>query len=212
MTTRSAHLRRSLRFGSITIEYDDRVLAPRPWTQMQSRWAVELALTAPVGQLLELCTGAGHIGLLAAALTRRTLVAVDADPAACYFARLNAEGAGLSHRVEVRESSCRSALRDGERFALAIADPPWVCSWEVSRFPEDPTSAIDGGPDGLDLAMECLDTCRDRLLPGGSLLLQLGSRRQVEELASTAAERGWDRGPVREEKGHGVVWQVLPRP
>ena len=35
--------RRSLRYAGLTIEYDERVLEPRPWTELQARWAAELA-------------------------------------------------------------------------------------------------------------------------------------------------------------------------
>ena len=46
-------------------------------------------------------------------------------------------------------------LAPDERFALVIADPPWVPRAETGRFPEDPLLAIDGGDDGLDLARAC---------------------------------------------------------
>ncbi|NLE98960.1 MAG: methyltransferase, partial [Propionibacterium sp.] len=69
-------------FDPLQIEYDERVLAPRPWTRMQSEWAAEIALRAPDGPVLELCSGAGHIGLEAARLSGRALVCVDQNPAA----------------------------------------------------------------------------------------------------------------------------------
>ena len=91
-------------FGSLTIAFDDRVLRPRGWTTAQSEWAAELMLTAPGGPVLELCSGAGHIGLLAVAGSGRSLVCVDANPVACDYARANALQAGLAELVEVRES------------------------------------------------------------------------------------------------------------
>ena len=60
-------------FGGLTIAYDDRVLRPREWTTAQSDWAAELMVTAPGGPVLELCSGAGHIGLLAVAASGRRL-------------------------------------------------------------------------------------------------------------------------------------------
>ena len=71
---------RTTTFGGLRIAFDDRVLTPRPWTELQSRWAAEVATDAPAGRLLELCSGAGHIGLLAAMLSGRDLLAVDVDP------------------------------------------------------------------------------------------------------------------------------------
>lgn len=206
MTT---HVRRSVRMSGLVIEYDDRVLEPRPWTALQSEWAVELLADAPAGPVLELCTGAGHIGLLVVAATDRRLVAVDLDPTACDFARHNAEGAGLAHRVEVRQGRLQEALAPGERFALVLADPPWVPTAEVGRFPVDPTTAIDGGPRGLDLAHDCVATARGCLDPGGSLLLQLGDDAQADAvLERVAAEGAWTDGG-RRTAPRGVVLRLV---
>src|SRR5690348_4110134 len=158
------------RFGPLTIEFDERVLAPRPWTLMQSEWAVELAASAPPGPLLEVCAGAGQIGLTAAVLADRDLVQVEADPVAAAFAERNAERAGWVHRVDVRVASLEQALRPGERFPIVLADPPYLPSAETSRWPDDPAAAIDGGPDGLAVLRSCLDVAASALAPDGWLL------------------------------------------
>lgn len=169
-------------FGPLHIAFDGRVLRPRSWTQAQSTWAAEIIGSAPAGQVLELCAGAGHIGLLAVLGSTRCLVCVDIDPVACEFARQNAEAAGLTSRVEVRQGAMDAVLREGERFAVVIADPPWVRRDDVERFPEDPLLAIDGGDDGMDVARTCVDVARRHLLPGGVLLIQLGTVEQVDAL------------------------------
>jgi len=174
--------REVLDFGPLRIAFDDRLLRPRPWTAAQSAWAAELLDDAPAGPVLELCAGAGHIGLLAVLGTERRLVCVDVNPSACAYAMENAAAAGLTGRVEAREGRMDEVLDEHERFALVIADPPWVRRADVGRYPEDPRLAIDGGEDGLDLAWTCVDVARDHLLPGGSLLLQLGTVEQVDAL------------------------------
>ena len=138
-------------FGMLTISFDDRVLRPREWTAAQSEWAAEIARTAPDGTMLELCAGAGHIGLLAA-------------------------------RVEVRQGRLETAVREDEQFPVIIADPPWVPRDLTWQFPEDPLPAIDGGVDGLDVARACLAVVADHLAPGGSAVLQLGTRAQADTL------------------------------
>ena len=169
-------------FGTLDISFDDRVLRPRPWTAAQSEWAADIAATAPDGDLLELCAGAGHIGLLASAISGRPLVCVDANPVACDYARANALANGLADRVEVREGRLETAVGADERFPLIVADPPWVESDLTGRFPEDPLSAIDGGADGLDVARACLVVIAEHLEPGGSAVLQLGTRAQADTL------------------------------
>lgn len=201
---------RDIDFGGLRIAFDDRVLAPRPWTTMQAAWAAELLATAPPGPVLELGSGAGQIGLLAIggsdpALGRtldRTLVCVDTSAAACDYARRNAREAGLADRVEVRQRAFEDAADPGERFALVLADPPWVPSAETDRHPDDPPEAIDGGRDGLDVARACVQVAAAHLAEGGSVLLQLGSRAQADALAAELVELAADE--VRQGEG-GVV-------
>lgn len=204
MTSTKQPPTRSLQFGSLRIAYDDRVLAPRSWTQWQSRWAAELASRLPAGRILELCTGAGQIGLLAVAHSDRDLVAVDLDPAACAFAEQNARAAGLIDRIEIRNLPLESACSPGEVFPLIIADPPWVPAAETARFPADPLSAIDGGPDGLDVARACLVVIDDRLEPGGAALLQVGTVDQVDRLQEDLSD-SLRVTEIRAEEGRGVV-------
>jgi release factor glutamine methyltransferase len=171
-----------LRFGPVEIEYDARVLEPRPWTLLQSEWAAALAFGAEPGPMLELCAGAGHIGLAAAVLAGRDLVQVEADEAAAGFAVRNAARAGWSARTQVRMGDLRTAVRPDERFPIVIADPPYLPSADVARWPADPPTAIDGGPDGLDLVRACLAVAASQLTPDGVVLLQVAGERQAGEV------------------------------
>jgi methylase of polypeptide subunit release factors len=179
-------------FGGLTISYDDSVLEPRGWTLHQSLWGVQLLQKVPEGPVLELCSGAGQIGLALAARATRRLVCVDASPAAASYTASNAEAAGLGDRVEVRLERMSEALEPGERFPLIIADPPWVRRAETGRFPDDPLPAIDGGDDGLELARECVTLIGRHLADGGAALLQVGSTDQVQSLAPTLMGAGLD--------------------
>jgi methylase of polypeptide subunit release factors len=169
-------------FGPLTISFDDRVLRPRGWTLAQSEWAADLMVTAPGGAVLELCSGAGHIGLAAVTGTGRRLVCVDSSAVACDYARVNALAAGMADRVEVREGRLEEALAPDERFPVIIADPPWVPRDLTREFPDDPLKAIDGGTDGLDVARSCLAVIAGHLAPGGSAVIQLGTTAQADEL------------------------------
>jgi methylase of polypeptide subunit release factors len=188
MTTLQTGTPQTVDFGGLRIEYDERVLAPRPWTAAQSEWAARLIRTAPPGPVLELCSGAGHIGLLAATLAPRTLVCVDACAVACSYLRRNAARAGL--RVDVREGRMDEVLDPDEQFGVIIADPPWVPTDEVGSFPEDPVTAIDGGTDGLRLARSCVAVFARHLVLAGSGLLQVGPGQSalVQELVAEHPE------------------------
>lgn len=173
-------------FGHLSIAYDERVLRPRPWTVAQSRWAAELLRSAQgPATVLELCAGAGHIGLLTLAMADALavrLVTVDVNPAGCEYTRRNAESAGLADRLDVRLGRIDAELAPEERFDVVIADPPWVPKSETGQFPADPLVAIDGGDDGLDVVRDCLRVSELHLVPGGSVVLQLGSVDQVRQI------------------------------
>lgn len=196
--------RERMAFSHLTIEYDARVLEPRPWTAMQSQWAAELIPDAPVGRVLELCAGAGHIGLLAISLASRPLVCVDLNPAACDLARHNAELAGLEADVEVRCGDLADVVPAGEEFGVVIADPPWVPAADTGRFPEDPLLAIDGGDDGLTVARQCLRVACGSTADGGHVLIQLGTPEQARQLATEAAGTALDLVEIRQGE-RGVV-------
>ncbi|MEG9224807.1 class I SAM-dependent methyltransferase [Aeromicrobium sp. Sec7.5] len=197
-----------LAFGPLDIVFDDSVLVPRPWTIAQSTWARELLESAPAGGVLELCSGAGHIGLASVHATDRRLVQVDRDPHACDLARENAAAAGVA--AEIRCGSLSEVLRDDDRFALVIADPPWVPSAGVEVFPDDPVWAIDGGDDGLDVARECVRVAARHLAPDGVVLLQVGSPEQFAQLDDTLRECGLAAIEVRSLAG-GALAALRPQ-
>jgi release factor glutamine methyltransferase len=204
--------RRTVLLDGLTFAFDDRVLEPRAWTLLQSRWAAELAADAPPGPLLELFAGVGHIGLVASRACGRPLVQVDANPAACELARVNADAAGPGPAVEVRCARVEEALGPDERFPIVLADPPYLPTAEVGDFPGDPVIAVDGGVDGLDLARACLAVVATALAPGGRALLQLRGAAQVEALRPHLPE-GMTTGEVREDgPERAVVLLEAPGP
>lgn len=200
----------SIPFGPLLIEYDERVLRPREWTRTQSAWASELLADLAEGPVLELCTGAGHIGLLAVHGHRRRLVAVDVDRHACAWARRNATAHGID--AEIRHGPMSRMVAADERFPLILADPPWVPSDRVRAYPEDPERAIDGGADGLDLARECVRLIGRHLASGGVALLQLGTREQVAGLRGNIERAGLETFESRETPGRGVLVALRSAP
>lgn len=195
-------------FGELSIDFDERVLRPRVWTLEQSRWAARLLPTLPEGPVLELCSGAGQIGIAAVQGSGRSLVCVDANPAAVSFTRANAARAGMAERIEVREGRLEQVLGEEECFALVVADPPWVPREQIDRFPEDPRLAIDGGDDGLGVVRLCVEVILAHLAPGGAALLQLGTPAQAEAVASLVATSRLRPTELREYADRGVILRL----
>jgi release factor glutamine methyltransferase len=210
--SRSTVPQRHLDFDGLRIGYDARVLTPRPWTALQSHWAARLAEELAAGPVLELCSGAGQIGLLAVRDNDRQLLMVDADPVACAWARHNARAAGMASRVEVRQGPMDVMVLSHEEFPLIVADPPWVQTSHVPTFPEDPVLAIDGGNDGLDLVRATVDVVVAHLRADGAALLQVGPT-QVASVHDLVAEQASGL-IVRDQaivEGRGAVVELRPR-
>lgn len=179
-------LRKRALFGPIVVEYDESVLAPRAWTLEQSTWAAELAAGMPPGPILELYCGAGQIGLAAARLCSRALVQVDDNEQACEWARRNAKR--VSIESEVRCASVDSALRPDECFSLVVADPPYLRSDLVARYPNDPPHAVDGGIDGLLEIERALAVIAAHAGPEATALLQVRGPRQTRAIEGLLAD------------------------
>lgn len=189
----------------MAIRWDDQVLEPRPWAAAQAQWAAELHPELAPGPMVELCTGSGYIGLLAARDTGRRAILVDQDPWACSLAASNAEAAGLGHMVSVRQESItgRPLHCVTRPVPLVLADPPYVPSDQVHQFPDDPTHSIDGGPDGLRVVFDVLATAATALLPAGTCLLQVRGPAQAGRIEAALADDDTSPLVVVEARDHG---------
>lgn len=176
-------------FGGLQIGVHPDVLAPRPWTVAQSRWAARLAGDLPDGPVLELYAGGGQIGLEVARLTGRPVVQVEASAVACQLAYRNAVRNGLDRLVTIRQTRVGTPFRR-RPFALVLADPPYVPLAEVDRYPEDPRRAIDGGPDGLDHLRHLVRALPRYLTPTTPVLVQVRGAHQAQELGALLRRQG----------------------
>ena len=64
----------------------------------------------------------------------------------------------------------------GRRFDLLVANLPYIPSWTLRTlevYGREPSLALDGGPDGLELIRRLLQSAPPHLAPGGGLLLEI---------------------------------------
>lgn len=195
-------------FGGLQIGFDPRVLRPREWTTAQSWWAAAVLRDLPEGDVLELCAGAGQIGLLAVAESTRRLVCVEVSPVAASYLLHNAKTNGLADRVSVRTGFISDVLSGGEQYPLIVADPPWVPRALTARFPDDPLLAIDGGDDGMDVVHECLRAISRHLAAEGVAIIQLGSSEQAEAVTGLLNGTGLVGGELRAYGDRGVLLRI----
>jgi len=147
-------------FRNLELAVDQRVLIPRPETEL----LVELALEVGPETVLDVGTGSGAIALAVAdELPDCEVTATDTSPAALEVARGNAERLGLAERVRFLEGT----LPEGG-FDLILANLPYVAErdWpslqpEVTQW--EPREALLAGPDGLDAYRALIPECAGHL-------------------------------------------------
>mgnify|MGYP001217456624 CR=1 FL=1 len=161
-------------FRGRSFRVDESVLIPRPETEGLVEWALELR--GP--RVVDLGTGSGAIAI-SVALERPawTVTAVDASAAALATARANAARLGAT-RIEWHEGDWWSALPAGSKYDLVLSNPPYIAAGDehLARgdLPHEPAMALVSGADGLDAIATIITGARDRLAPGGWLLLEHG--------------------------------------
>lgn len=170
-------------FRELDLEVGPAVLIPRPETEVLVgevlAWLEASGRTA--ARALDLGTGSGAIALsLAFEGAFASVVATDVDGGALEVARRNRDAADLHERVDLREGSLFSPLAADERFDVIASNPPYVAARDADTLEEEvrawePSLALFGGEDGLDVLRDIVHSAAAHLEPGGLLALEVGA-------------------------------------
>lgn len=198
-------------FYGLRFKTDRRALIPRPCT----RTLVDAVLDhfkghpataggrerdAGAGLLIgELCTGTGCVAVaLAKNLPGARIVATDLSEDALALAAENAERHEVTDRIDFERGNLFGAFdahavarQEGSLAALA-ANPPYVPDDEWGDMApnvtdHEPTLAIRGGSDGMDLVRPIIEQGPARLATGGVLAIEVANSRTPEVLALAQA-------------------------
>ncbi len=159
------------------------VLIPRPETEHVVETVLGLARQgeAPARlRIVDVGTGSGCIALaLARELPHAEMHALDISPAALEIARVNASRLGLAGRITFQESDLLEALPPAPGFDVVVSNPPYVpeehpekVQREVREF--EPRHAVFAGKQGLAVYERLIPQARQRLKPGGWLVVEIG--------------------------------------
>jgi release factor glutamine methyltransferase len=184
-----AYITRSKEFFSHEFFVDERVLIPRPETEMLVEEAIAFIKDRGSDcQVLDVGTGSGAIGLTLAAAGAEHVLCIDISPNAIDVARKNAQALGLEDRVSFTVCDLYSGIKEKKAFSVICANLPYVAADEY-RFLDidvrgfEPRGALVGGDDGLDFYRGLVQNVRRHLAPGGLLLCEIGDEQQAESLS-----------------------------
>lgn len=170
-----AYLTGKREFWSLDLEVGPGVLVPRPETELLVETALDAMADRPAPQILDLGVGSGAIAIaLAVEMPFARIAAVDASAAALEVARRNAARAGVEN-IEFLRGDWYQPLA-GRRFDAIIANPPYLAADDphLPALAHEPAGALVAGPTGLEALAEITAGARERLSPGGVIILEHG--------------------------------------
>lgn len=153
----------------------------------------------PLFLVADLCTGSGCIACsIAYEHSQTRVVATDISSVAVELARENVDALGLGERIEVLECDLGAGLSAELQgnLDLVVSNPPYVPRAVLLEIPREvadyePSLALDGGDDGLDIFRNLLQYCLVALKPGGAFAFELHET-CLEQASALASEAGFE--------------------
>lgn len=191
-------------FRRLVLEVTSAVLIPRPETEELVEVALAVILRRPLwgaksadeGPTLiaDVGCGSGAIALSLAQEAGCRVLATDVSADALTVARRNAESAGLQGMVEFRQGDLLEGIAKGS-LRLVVTNPPYVASGDIAGLEPDvrcyePLGALEAGPEGLDVFQRLLPEAARVLMPGGTLVTEVGDG-QAAAVAGLATAAGF---------------------
>lgn len=169
------YLTGSTEFMGLPFFVNENVLIPRQDTEVLVETA--LLMMKPECRLLDMCTGSGCILLSLAKLgTVAEGVGADISEGALKVAERNREHLGLS-QVRLVHSDLFESVEGV--FDMIVSNPPYIPTEDIEDLmrevrDHEPHLALDGSKDGLLFYRKLAEESGRYLVPGGSLLFEIG--------------------------------------
>lgn len=212
-------------FYSLTFDVTPAVLIPRPETELmvvalldivKAKAAEEPAPSRPF-RFADVGTGSGILAVCAAHHTPDHstagchVTAIDISPEALEVAKQNATKHGVAAQIDFVESDLFDAVPSGEPFDVILSNPPYVAENEVDMMaPEtleyEPRLALFAGPTGTEVIERLIPQAAERLVLGGSLMMEISPMIEERVVALFEGNTAWDLQPViKDLAGHARI-------
>lgn len=178
-------------FRYLDLFVDDRVLIPRPETEVVAGLAIDEIDSLSAALVADLGTGSGAIALSLATEREVEVWATDVSANALVVARANLAAIGkAAARVRMTQGEWFDALPSDlqGRLDVIVSNPPYVATTEtlpgvVADW--EPPEALYSGTDGTDDLVKLVAQAPGWLSPRGSMVLEMapGQTEQIAELA-----------------------------
>ncbi len=195
----AAYLTKEAWLQNVPFYVDERSIVPRSFiaellADGENTGELDTWLSDKTKQVLDLCTGNGSLAVIACmAYPEVTVDAADISDDALAVAHINVEKHSLIGRITVLKSDLLNDVKGP--YDLIICNPPYVNSQSMAKLPTEyafePTMALAGGDDGMDLVRRIIKDAAAKLSEVGVLLLEIGNERAHFEHAFRKLEVVW---------------------
>lgn len=178
------HITHSQEFMKMNFYVNEKVLIPRPDTEILVEEVINIAKKTNAKKILDLCTGSGAIAIsLAKYIENSQITAVDISEEALRIAKLNA----VNNNVEDKITFVKSDLFENivkEKYDIIVSNPPYIKKDFMKKLDkevqQEPYIALDGGYDGLDFYRKIISEGYQYLKFKGYLCMEIGYDQKQE--------------------------------
>lgn len=175
------HITGRAAFRSMELAVGPGVFVPRPETESVVQFAIDALRAVPIPRPIgvDLGTGSGAIALaMATEVPNAAIYATENSVEAFIWAKQNFAESGADNATIVFEHLADAFHELDGMVDVVISNPPYVPDDAIPRDPEvrlyDPSAALYGGPDGLDVVRHVSATAQRLLHRGGTLIIEHG--------------------------------------
>jgi ribosomal protein L3 glutamine methyltransferase len=191
----AAYLTQEAWLQGVSFYIDERAIVPRSLiAEALADGSIDPWLHPNTSRVLDLCTGNGSLGILAAlAFPDVTVQGLDLSKDALAVAHINVARHGVQDRVTLTESD---GLQNADGvFDLILCNPPYVNAQSMAELPAEfkaePELALAGGDDGMDFIRTLLRDAPAHMSEHAVLVLEIGHERPYFEAAFPSLDVVW---------------------
>jgi release factor-specific protein-(glutamine-N5) methyltransferase len=175
-------------FMGLPFRVNKSVLIPRLDTEIVAEQVLNIMESRDLqkGEVLDLCTGSGAIGVtVASKMPEATVTMTDISEDALRTAMGNAGLNGVNRRCIFLLGDMFDAVPEDKTYDIIVCNPPYIKSdvietLDVEVRDHEPRIALDGGADGLDFYRVIAREASMHLKSGGMLVLEIGCDQGIE--------------------------------
>ena len=183
-----AYLTKSKDFWKNEFYVDERVLIPRPDTEILIEEVIFIIKTNKINNFLEVGVGSGCIILsILDEINHLKGVGIDISQRALQVCKINSKRLNLANRIRLYKSDIDKF--DIGKYDLIVSNPPYICRSDLNNLMKDvigfePKNALNGGNDGASEIKKVIKKSSKLLKKSGKLVIEIGhdQKNKVSEL------------------------------